>query len=209
MICPDCTRNLDDVPLDDPCPQCGGLRRSAQVSGVAALVGVSAMAGTVTIGYSLEPGWTYQWRSIQRHLIRLRAQYQGTDTAGNVEVEETVHALFLALFHLYDWLHQDRTVQSLDERTLKAFVDQHQNSLSVARDYANTRKHMKRDRPSALIAQITSIESGPNGYTVTIGHGPGNAPITALTGVDALDLAERCEQHWRFLLTQHGIRIPP
>jgi hypothetical protein len=152
---------------------------------------------------------THQWRSIQRHLARLHAQYQGTETPGNVEVEETVHALFLALFHLYDWLHLDRTVPSLDECTVKAFVDQHQNSLSVARHYANTRKHMKRNRPSALIAQITSIASGPQGYTVTIGHGPGNAPIAGLTGVDALDLAERCEQDWRDLLTQHGIHIPP
>jgi hypothetical protein len=174
MFCPDCMQDLDDVPLDDPCPQCGGLRRSAQVSGEAALVAVAAAAGTVTIGYSQAPGWTYQWRSIQRHLARLRAQYQGSETPGNVEVEETVHALFLALYHLYDWLHQDRAVSTLDEPTVKAFVDQHQNSLSVARDYANTRKHMKRNQPNARIAQITSIDSGSSGYTVTIGHGCGS-----------------------------------
>jgi predicted RNA-binding Zn-ribbon protein involved in translation (DUF1610 family) len=31
MICPDCQQNLDDVPVGDPCPQCGGVRRSAVV----------------------------------------------------------------------------------------------------------------------------------------------------------------------------------
>jgi hypothetical protein len=206
MFCPDCRQDLDDVPVDDPCPQCGGLRRGAHVSGEAVLVAVAAVAGTVTIGYSLAPGLTYQWRSIQGHLAHLRAQYKGSETPGNVEAEETVHALFLALYHLYDWLHQDRAVPTLDERTVRAFVDQHQISLGVARDYANTRKHMKR-KASARIAQITSINSGPNGYAVTIGHGPGDSPLSALARVDALTLAEECERDWRDLLTRHGMPI--
>jgi hypothetical protein len=29
MFCPDCNTNLDAVPVDDPCPGCGGKRRSA------------------------------------------------------------------------------------------------------------------------------------------------------------------------------------
>jgi hypothetical protein len=41
---------------------------------------------------------------------------------------------------------------------------------------------MKRNRRSAQIAQITGIDSGPNGYTLTIGHGPGNASITLQAG---------------------------
>ena len=87
MICPDCQQDLDDVPVGDPCPQCGGNRRSAVVQAQAAMVGVSAMAPTVSIGYSLEPGWAYQWRVIQRHLARLREQYKGINTLGNVDVE--------------------------------------------------------------------------------------------------------------------------
>jgi hypothetical protein len=83
MICPDCQQDLDDVPVGDPCPQCGGIKRSAVVQGLAALVRVSAMAPTVSIGYTLTPGWAYQWRIIQRHLARLREQYQGIDTRGN------------------------------------------------------------------------------------------------------------------------------
>jgi hypothetical protein len=37
MYCPDCQTNLDDTPVDDPCPKCGGSRRSA-----VALPGVAA-----------------------------------------------------------------------------------------------------------------------------------------------------------------------
>lgn len=66
MFCLDCKHDLGEVPLDDPCPQCGGLRRSAQVSAEAALVVAMAMSGNVTIGYNMTPGWTYQWRSIQK-----------------------------------------------------------------------------------------------------------------------------------------------
>ena len=87
MICPDCQQNLDDVPVGDPCPQCGGTRRNVVVQLPTARVVVSAMAPTVSIGYSLEPGWAYQWNGIQRHLARLREQYQGINTLGNVDVE--------------------------------------------------------------------------------------------------------------------------
>ena len=70
-------------------------------------------------------------------------------------------------------------------------------------------KHVTRSWPGALIAQITSIESGPKGYTVTIGYRPWDQPAVPTTEVDALALAEQCERDWRDLLTQNGIPIPP
>ena len=207
MICPDCQQNLDDVPVGDPCPQCGGARRSAVVQAQAAMVAVSAMAPTVSVGYSLEPGWAYQWNAIQRHLARLREQYQGIELARQFDVEQTVHSLFLSLYHLYDWLHQDSAL-SVTEPTVKAWIDQHQNSLGLCRDYANTWKHMTRNRSGARIAQITRIESGPNGQKVTIGYRPWDQPSQPMTEVDGLDLAEQSEQDWRDFLKMHGISIP-
>jgi hypothetical protein len=165
------------------------------------------MAGAVSIGYSLTPGWGYQWRIIQRHLARLREQYQGIDSRGNVEVEETVHALFLSLFHLGDWLYQDSTL-SLAEQTVRSWVSQHRNSLGLCRDYANTWKHMVRDQPSARIAQITRIESGPTGQKATIGYRPQGQPSQSMTEVDALGLAERSERDWRGFLRAQGVSIP-
>ena len=32
MSCPDCQTNLDQVPVGDPCPTCGGMRRDAVVT---------------------------------------------------------------------------------------------------------------------------------------------------------------------------------
>lgn len=207
MTCPDCQQNLDDVPVGDPCPQCGSSKRSAIVQGEAALAGVSAMAVTVSIGYSLTPGWAYQWRTIQRHLARLREQYQGVDTRGNVDVEETVHALFLSLYHLSDWLHQDSAL-SLAGQTVRAWISGHQSSLGLCQDYANTWKHMVRNQPSARIAQITRIESGPTGQKATIGYRPQGQPSLPMTEVDALDLAESSERDWRGFLTAEGVAIP-
>jgi hypothetical protein len=207
MFCPDCMQNLDDVPTSDPCPQCGGHRRSAQVFGSAALAAASVMAGTVTIGYNQEPGWTYQWDIIQRHLTRLREQYRGINTRGNIDAEETVIALLLGLNHLADWLHQDQAT-GLTKATVNTHVRNHPASLGVCRAYANTFKHMKRDRPAQTVARIASIESGPNGQKITIAHGPGNQPPASYARTDALDLAGQSEQAWRDLLTLHGMPIP-
>jgi hypothetical protein len=113
---------------------------------------------------------------------------------GPVDIEETVHALFLDLCHLEDWLVHDSAL-SLDEDRVKDFVGQHPNSLVVCR-VAPTRKHMVRDSPGALIAQITSIESGPKGQTATIGYRRQDQPAPTIE-VDALALAQRSERDWR------------
>jgi hypothetical protein len=207
MTCPDCQQNLDDVPVGDPCPQCGGIRRSAAVQAQAALVVAVAFAPTVSIGYSLKPGWAYQWNGIQRHLARLREQYQGINTLGNVDVEQNVHSLFLSLFHLHDWLHEDSAL-SLSKTMVNDCIVKHPDSLGLCRDYANTWKHKTRDRPGARIAQITRIESGPTGQTVTIGYRPWDQPNQPMTEIDGLALARQSEQDWRDFLKMHGISIP-
>jgi hypothetical protein len=207
MFCPDCQRNLDDVKQGNSCPQYGGNRRSALVSAGAALSAAVAMSVTVSVGYNPTPGWPYQWRIIQRHLARLREQYQGTRMLGNVDVEENVHALFLALFHLYDWLHQDSST-SLSKPAVLDWINSHSGSLAICRDYANTLKHMNRNDPAALIAKITRIESGPHGQTVTIGYRPSGQPGAAMTEIDGLALAQQSEKDWRDLLSRHGIAIP-
>ena len=156
---------------------------------------------------SLEPGWAYQWHGIQRHLARLREQYQGINTLGNVDVEQNVHSLFLGLFHLSDWLHQDSAL-SLSESMVRTWINQHPDSLGLCRDYANTWKHMKRNQSGARIAQITRIESGSNGQKVTIGFRPHDQPNQPMTEVDGLELAGQSEQDWRDFLRTHGISIP-
>ncbi len=67
---------------------------------------------------------------------------------------------------------------------------------------------MKRSRSGARIAQITRIESGPQGQKVTIGCRPWDQPTLPMTEVDGLDLAEQSEQDWRDFLKTHGIPMP-
>ena len=94
----------------------------------------------------------------------------------------------------------------LDEDAVKAWVGRHM-SLALSRDFANTRKHMKRDKASAVVAQIRQIETGPNGQKATIEYWPGSQPGSA-KGIDALVLAEQCERDWRALLAAKGIQVP-
>lgn len=208
MFCPECMQDLDRVPVGTPRPKCGSSRRSAAVSASAALVATAVMSASVEIGYNVAPGWGHQWRTIQRHLSRLQEQYAGVNMIGNLDVEDTVDPLLIALNHLYDWLHEDSSVSLSKTTDLDPFVQQHPDSLKLCRAYANTRKHMTRDRPGQLVAQITTIKAGPQGYAVTIGYGPWDQPTLPFSEIDALDLAQQCECDWRDLLNQRGIVIP-
>jgi hypothetical protein len=67
---------------------------------------------------------------------------------------------------------------------------------------------MVRNQPSARIAQITRIESGPTGQKAAIGYRPQGQPSLPMTEVDALDLAERSERDWRGFLGAQGVAIP-
>ncbi len=204
MTCSHCGRNLDDVSEGDACPQCGSLRRNMMVEAQPVVAVAMALPVSVSIGYTMEPGWGNQWRSVERHLARLREQYRGIGTVGNLDVEETVHALFLGLYHLWDWLHSD-TATPLTKGDVLAFVNQHPDSLGLCRDYANTRKHMSRSR-GRRIAQIISIDIA-TGYSVKIGYWfPERSD--AIAEVDALALAELSERDWRDLLEERGIPLP-
>jgi len=52
MVCPDCGKNLDAVPVDRPCPRCGSGRRDAVVS--PPTVAAVAAAYNVMIGSAVE-----------------------------------------------------------------------------------------------------------------------------------------------------------
>ena len=158
-------------------PVRGDLQSSVRAYPAAALVGAGAMNAGFKIGYSLAPGWAYQWRSIQHHLTRLGEQYRGVRLLGNVDVEETSTRCSSTL-PLVRLAAPGQHPSSPDKATVKTFIDQHPDSLGLCRDYANTRKHVTRTRPGERIALITSIEvlPGSPGFTVMIGHRPWISP---------------------------------
>jgi hypothetical protein len=52
MTCPDCKTNLDNVPVGDPCPNCGSLRRDATIG--APTIGATAQVFTPTVSTSID-----------------------------------------------------------------------------------------------------------------------------------------------------------
>ena len=71
MSCPDCGADLNDVPVGDPCPKCGGTRRDATVSPGT----IEARVSIPTPGILIEPDslWAISesrvWRSLNLAVV--------------------------------------------------------------------------------------------------------------------------------------------
>jgi hypothetical protein len=68
MFCPACNTNLDDVPVDDPCPTCAAVRRSAVVKPEPVRVTATARAPSIGIGRDYQRPWHEKWREVLRAL---------------------------------------------------------------------------------------------------------------------------------------------
>jgi hypothetical protein len=206
MTCPDCGHNLDEVPVGDPCPECGGTRRTEHFYGSAALAVNAVVSTTISVAYNPTPGWTQQWSSVQYHLRRLREQYSGESPVGNQEMGETVATLMIALWHVSDWLRNDDVTPGSLLKILKPekqffeYIRANVPPLDICNGYANTIKHSKRKVGWLTARNQTYNSDGPK---MTIIHGRDE-----MQTIDALELAEQCEQAWRELLTEHQVAIP-
>jgi hypothetical protein len=88
MFCPDCSVSLDDVPVGNPCPGCGGRRRSAKV-------GIPAVSATISVGEvralvqeavdELTAMPTDRARVVGQQLVEL-GRADGTGTATGVDI---------------------------------------------------------------------------------------------------------------------------
>ena len=95
MYCPDCTQDLTDVPLDQPCPNCGGDRR-----GATALLPPLAMKGTLAGSQGVEndtamPGQVISVPSIVTTLQVHDARH--AHEADNVRLTQTAPFLCLRI----------------------------------------------------------------------------------------------------------------
>lgn len=104
MFCPDCSRNLDTVAIDDPCPGCGGSRRSAIATPATHRVKATAHNPTV-VG---ESNYVDGSRAIQIGSVGYvstgtsspegdRQEYSGRPAQNEEDVLEICHALREAL----------------------------------------------------------------------------------------------------------------
>ena len=93
MFCPDCDANLDAVPVDEVCPNCGGRRRSA----VATPEAVSVVAITEEVIVKVSRGdlrpWVEKWQALVHLSDRLAEAYAGTfPEGGTMAIENYVNS---------------------------------------------------------------------------------------------------------------------
>jgi predicted nucleic acid-binding Zn-ribbon protein len=207
--CEECGASFGEPNQVLTCPQCGSAKIA--ITSEAFLEVVSIIDDVqIRIDYGDNGGWHYQWRLLGRHLAALRAAYTDGQSRGNEVVRDLVDAVLLALWHLKDWVCADQAnMAKITKSNVDRYATRHHH-LGLARDYANTTKHARRDRPSHTVARVVRYES--HGNRVTIGHRqqpePPGTELAADHQIDALVLAEAAERDWRELLAQHGITIP-
>lgn len=178
----------------------------AEGSPTAAAVGSLASRGMTT-----SPTWQAQWERIFRWRARVDRNTNQCmpEEHGTLEGEDDVHALFQAIWHLKDWLHNDDTIP-----LTKGDVDTWVNGdaklmLRVAVDVANGTKHMKLDNKRAEGSDLTRKD-----MYVHVGRGLTNTFYVEDRRVagrewPALDLADASIAEWRAFLASHGLTPSP
>jgi hypothetical protein len=205
MFCPDCNANLDDVPAEDPCPACGGHRRSATVTAETAKATASAGPVEISIDRNDYRPWEEQWLRVLRCLARLRAAYSPEAVElGNAEVEDRAKTFFEECDHLRNWLKGD--VAALPGVT-EGDIDGHwrgSETLLTCNAISRTQKHHTPDWGKSAGIRRT-VTASAVGITLQIET---DWASESATTVDALELAEDCVKSWRGFFANFGIVEP-
>jgi hypothetical protein len=116
-----------------------------------------------------------------------------------------VETFFTECCHVRDWIKGDiDSIPDLTEDDVDQWIERSE-PLRTCRDICNSTKHRSRDWPDAVLADIRTTASGPEGTRVTIEIGFNTEdPVDA----DALQLAEACVKSWREFFDLHGIDQP-
>jgi hypothetical protein len=193
MSCPDCGENLDDVPVGQPCPQCGGLRRDATVVAQPAVAHAEAFMPTVVLGYGDPRPWQQKWQDVLDALQEVENVYTRREGRSTDDVRRVIEEFFKICRELADWLWQNA---GLAKATVMSCVlnDPH---LRLADAVAQTTKHHTRMGSDPITARITEIRSAPEDLGAMIGW---SRPSGASGSEDARELARNCVQAWRGFL---------
>jgi hypothetical protein len=201
MTCPHCGESLDASPVGRPCPQCGGLRRDATVSGQTAEGRVEFPSPTIAIGYPSPRPWQQQWQDILRALKPVERAYMTQGGLSNEDVRRDIENFFKVCRELADWLWQNTGVSK--PTAIKRVHRSHY--LRLADAMAQTAKHHTRiptyQNPNPITARIAEIRVEPDGARVRIDW---SRPTGAKGSRDALDLAQGCVRSWRRFLHEQG-----
>jgi len=205
MFCPDCQADLDSVAAGDPCPQCGGSRRSAVAR--VETIGVATAVGEVSLRITRgdRRPWTEKWQAILHSQKALDAAYSGdARPLGNTEIDGRVLTFFTECDHLRDWLTGDLAALTAVTREDIAAHFRASRPLLICNAICNSHKHHTRP-PGTTTARIRETAITPNGARVTIEV---DWATPRATTIDALDLANDCIESWRSFLKRFGIAEP-
>jgi hypothetical protein len=201
MFCPDCKHNLDDVPVGDPCPGCGGDRRSAiaMPETIHTRVSIGEVSLRVTKG-DARP-WIEKWRRVLQCLTDIDDAYSvRSGRLGNDEVDRRVETFCVECNHLWDWLTNDvGNLPGVSAADIKSHWDQ-PGTLGICNAMCNSHT-----RNRGITARIRSTSITPTGARVTIEV---DWASPSATTVDALDLANECVASWRSFFAAKGIPEP-
>jgi hypothetical protein len=199
MTCSDCSASLDDVPVNELCPNCGGERRDATVFPKTAHAKAQAPRPTLRIGYEQERPWQQKWQDLVDRREQIRQAYVTTTGLSNEQVRRIVEHFFAICRELADWLKQNAGLtQALDFVTSDPY-------LRLCDAVAQTTKHHTREGKDPISARVMNISTGPHGISVEIEW---TRPSGDNGSADALDLAERCVAAWQRYINRSGSGRP-
>jgi hypothetical protein len=203
MFCPDCASGLDDVPVGEPCPRCGGERRSAWVVAETATAEASALDPGIRTREEGSRPWGEKWQVAMYCFDRLEEAYD--PAYGRLDIQDVrarVTAFFSACFDLRDWIKSARP--DLKEKAAKLFNNP--GVLSQCADIANTYKHRDRSQAGARTARVLEVAVEPGGgASVSLDLDCDN-PETSVR--DALELARGCLAAWRAFFLENKLIEP-
>ena len=197
MNCADCGTNLDETPVGQLCPRCGGGRRSAKAYAEAALLVTATLTASGSIGYNPVRPWQQKWRDVITGLDALQVTYRQRDLDNEV-VRRQVETFFKDCCELADWLRKQA-----DSPNAMNYVKTDPD-LKLCDGMAQTTKHHTR-APSSKQDPITARISWVHGGQGVRAEIEWSTP-SGSTGIeDALDLARRCKSAWERFFAQHGL----
>jgi len=154
---------------------------------------------------------TFEIGSKYRQMLRAYKRFEmiGTNNGNdisNVDAADAAEEFFVQCYHFKDWLKKAYPKLSKD-------IEQHitdSQSLSLAADFCNTRKHAGINRQSRhgehIVAVNThmKIDMKPNGFVASSDI----AIKTDSKCFKGLDVASQCLREWNQFLNAHQVIIP-
>jgi len=222
MFCPDCQQNLDAVAIGEPCPGCGGTRRSANAEAGVARVSVQAHNPGILLTKDDERPWIEKWQTTRDYRDLLADAYRDATGLGSRQIEGFATAFFTECDHLRDWLADDPSLPSISRRKVERYMHRCK-PLEYCNAICNTHKHRQRRTkgPRRKWWQLWKKKYGPPLPAARVRQFERNADVGGATitiemnwaqddafQLDALQLADQCLDCWRAFFATHGVTEP-